>query len=460
MRIAIIGAGLAGLTAAYELRDHDVEVFEAAGRIGGKLYSVPFNDGPTDMGAEAFLARRRDAVDFFHALGLGGSLVDPSGLRSLVYSGELKALPQGGVMGIPSHSEPVAHLVSEDTVRRIDNEQPFAWTVGGDVSVGELVRQQYGGDLVDRVVSSLLGGVYSCTADELGLRATIPTLADALDTLAASGPVTLSAAVRSLEESRAENPSAGGPVFQTFRGGYAELYETLAEKSRAKIFVDTFISGITREGDKFRLAGAPGDTAPFDRVLVATPAPTAARLLPKVAPDAATRLKGVKLAASAVVGLKFDSDTDPSGTALPQNSGILVATDQDDVHAKAFTLSSRKWPHLAERGGALVRASFGRFGDDAIVRAEEDDLVDYALDDLQHLTGFDGRAAGVAEIFTQRWFGGLPRFDATHLDTVAAVRDALSQSPGVDVTGAWAGGVGVPAVIADARAAAARIASS
>lgn len=460
MRIAIIGAGLAGLTAAYELRDHDVEVFEAAGRIGGKLYSVPFNDGPTDMGAEAFLARRRDAVDFFHTLGLAGSLVDPSGLRSLVYSGELKSLPQGGVMGIPSRSEPVAHLVSEDTVRRIDNEQPFEWTVGGDVSVGELVRQQYGGDLVDHVVSALLGGVYSCTADDLGLRATIPTLADALDTLAASGPVTLSAAVRSLEEARAENPSAGGPVFQTFRGGYAELYETLAEKSRAKIFVDTFISGITREGDKFRLAGAPGDTAPFDRVLVATPAPTAARLLPNMAPDAGTRLKGVKLAASAVVGLKFESDTDPSGTSLPQNSGILVATDQDDVHAKAFTLSSRKWPHLAERGGALVRASFGRFGDDAIVRAEEDDLVDYALDDLQYLTGFDGRAAGVAEIFTQRWFGGLPRFDATHLGTVAAVRDALSQSPGVDVTGAWAGGVGVPAVIADARAAAARIASS
>lgn len=460
MRIAIIGAGLAGLTAAYELRDHDVEVFEAAGRIGGKLYSVPFNDGPTDMGAEAFLARRRDAVDFFHALGLAGSLVDPSGLRSLVYSGELKALPQDGVMGIPSHSAPVAHLVSEETARRIDNEQPFEWTVGGDVSVGELVRQQYGGDLVDRVVSALLGGVYSCTADDLGLRATIPTLADALDSLAASRPVTLSAAVRSLEKARADNPSGSGPVFQTFRGGYAELYETLAEKSDAKIFVDTFISGISREGDKFRLTGAPGDTATFDRVLVATPAPTAARLLPKVAPDAATRLKGVKLAASAVVGLKFESDTDPSGTSLPQNSGILVATDQDDVHAKAFTLSSRKWPHLAERGGALVRASFGRFGDDAIVRAEEDDLVDYALDDLQHLTGFDGRAAGVAEIFTQRWFGGLPRFDATHLDTVAAVREALSQSPGVDVTGAWAGGVGVPAVIADARAAAARIASS
>ena len=207
MRIAIIGAGLAGLTAAYELRDHDVEVFEAAGRIGGKLYSVPFNDGPTDMGAEAFLARRRDAVEFIESLGLGDSLVEPSGLHSLVYSGELKPLPRGGMMGIPSHSEPVAHLVSAETARRIDNEEPFEWTAGSDVSAGKLVRQQFGDDLVDHVISALLGGVYSCSADDLGVRATIPALAETLDALSARGPVTLSAAVRSLEEARAAKPS-------------------------------------------------------------------------------------------------------------------------------------------------------------------------------------------------------------------------------------------------------------
>ncbi|MDN6130965.1 MAG: FAD-dependent oxidoreductase, partial [Corynebacterium casei] len=70
MRIAIVGAGLAGLTAAYELRevaaaeDSQVDVFEASDRIGGKLFTVPFNDGPVDLGAEAFLARREDAVEF------------------------------------------------------------------------------------------------------------------------------------------------------------------------------------------------------------------------------------------------------------------------------------------------------------------------------------------------------------------------------------------------------------
>jgi oxygen-dependent protoporphyrinogen oxidase len=122
-------------------------------------------------------------------------------------------------------------------------------------------------------------------------------------------------------------------------------------------------------------------------------------------------------------------------------------------------LSSNKWPHVKQRlgEGALVRASFGRFGDDAIVRADEDDLVDYALDDLKKITGFDGRAAGVSEIFVQRWFGGLPRFDEKHLATVAAVRSGLADVEGIDVAGAWAAGVGVPNIIQDTKAAVARL---
>lgn len=456
MRIAIVGAGLAGLTAAYELRDHTVDVYEATDRIGGKLHTVAFEAGPTDMGAEAFLARRADAVEFVTSLGLAGSLVQPSGLGSLVFTGgEARPLPRGGVMGIPSSSEPVKHLVSAATAARIDAESDapgFQWDTSGDVSVGELVRQRYGDEVVDRVVSALLGGVYSCTADDLGVRATVPQLAAELDRLSAAGPVHLSEAVRNLEASRAELPSGQGPVFTTFREGYQELYEALAEKSGADIYVDAFISGIVRDGGGFRLAG--GEDVVYDRVIVATPAPTAALLLKGVAPEASARLSTVKLANSVVVGMRF-----ASSDGLPENSGVLVAADEEGLTAKAFTFSSRKWPHLAERGGALVRASFGRFGDDIALRATEDELVDAALDDLATITGFDGRAAGLEEIYVQRWLGGLPRFDPAHLATVAAVDEQLEATPGIVATGAWAGGVGVPSVIAHARAAATKAVS-
>ena len=470
MNIAIIGAGLAGLTAAFELRstgsarageedDLKVDVYEATDRLGGKLHTVAFEAGPTDMGAEAFMARRQDAVEFFTELGLADSLVEPSGLRSLVWvDGEARALPTGGVMGIPSTSETVKHLVSEDTAQRIDTEadrEGFDWEVGGDVNVGKLVRERYGDEVVDNIVSSLLGGVYSCTADDLGVRATIPQLAEEFDRLAADGPVHLSTAVANLERFRREMPTGQGAVFKTFRDGYQEVYETLAEKSGADIYIDAFISAISLEGSaeepKYRLKG--GEDKAYDHVILAVPAPTAALLLKEIAPEASEALKTVKLANSAVVGMRFATDE-----GLPQNSGVLVSTGAEDVHAKAFTFSSRKWPHLAERGGALVRASFGRFGDNVAITASEDDLVDWALDDLETVTGFDGRAAGLEEIYVQRWLGGLPRFDENHLATVSKVRSLLLDEPKashISLTGAWAGGVGVPAVIADARAVAA-----
>lgn len=473
MRIAIIGAGLAGLTAAYEINranpDVHVDVFEGSDRIGGKLYTVPFNDGPTDMGAEAFLARRVDAVDFFKELGLGKSLVAPSGMASSLYSGgALHPMPRGGVMGIPFESAGLEHVLPSEVLARIDAEAStdgIDWTPGQDVSVGKLVAERYGQEVSDRVVSALLGGVYSCNAEDLGLRATVPFLASALDRLAEAGEkVTMSGAVRAMVEKRQHavvGEEKQAPVFNSFRGGYAEAYEALAEQSGAAIHIESFISAIEphKSGGFIVKGGGEAAQEPYDRVLIATPAPTTSRLLSAVAPEAAQALKPVKLASSAVVGFHFDSETDPDGNSLPQNSGILIAADEPDMRTKAFTLSSNKWPHVKERlgDGALVRASFGRFGDDAIVRAEEDDLVDYALDDLQKITGFDGRAAGISEIFVQRWFGGLPRFDETHLATIAATRDALASVDGIDVAGAWVAGVGVPNIIQDTKSAVARL---
>ncbi|CAM2892838.1 protoporphyrinogen oxidase [Corynebacterium propinquum] len=479
-RCAIIGAGLAGLTAAYQLRQElpsaQIDVWEGSERIGGKLHTVPFDGGPVDMGAEAFLARRDDAHEFFAELGLADEIVYPSGLRPVLYAqGAQHVLPAGGVMGIPASGESVAGVVSPETVAAIDAEaqrEPINWEVGGDQSLGLMVRDRYGDEVVDRCVSALLGGVYSCGADDLGIRATVPALANALDDLARAGePVTLSAAVARVvssankagslsHDSSANQKPKPAPVFGTFRNGYATLYERLAQAADAEIYLETFVTGITEVSGptdaarpQYRLVGMGVDETLYDAVLVATPAPMASRILkslPGATAKAAEAMSSIKLASSAVVGLRFASDVDPDGNALPENSGILVAADQPGVTAKAFTLSSRKWPHVAQQG-TIVRASFGRFGEDAITRAQEDELVDHALDDLAAITGFDGRAAGVEEIYTQRWFGGLPRYDHTHTETVRRAEAELADADRIAATGAWAGGVGVPAVIAHAR---------
>lgn len=497
MRIAIIGAGLAGLSAAVELHrtlpEAHVDVFEASDRIGGKLFSVPFESGPVDVGAEGFGARNVQLRAFFASLGLEDSIVYPSGVRTLLYcGGKARPLPAGGYMGIPASGEAVRDLVSAESADRIDAESaaaPILWTVGQDVSAGELIAERYGRDVVDRCVSPLLGGVHSCSAYDVGLRATARPVAEAMDALAEAGePVTLTGALARIAEERrvkadaardgvgagaeardsakgragvaTEAPDGADarteakpvPPLGGLRGGYTQLIDALADECGADIYIDSFISGIERVGAGWKVTGGgePAQEA-YDRVIVATPAPTAALLLKKVAPEASATISEVKLADSVVVAFKFDS-----GEGLPDNSGLLVANDEPEVHVKAFTFSSKKWPHLAERGGAIIRASFGRYGD-PIVRTDEDTLVDWALDDLKTMTGFDGRAAGASEIFTQRWFGGIPRYEAGHLERTAKVREQIAAVDGLEVIGAWTGsGVGVPAVIAGAREAARR----
>lgn len=460
-KIAIIGAGLAGLTAAYELHqqatqrnlDVAISVFEATERIGGKLYTVPFDIGPVEMGAEAFLAFRQDAVEFFQELGLGEQLQEPSGMPSMFYAGgELHPMSPHNVMGIPATSAGLEGLVSAETCARIDAEaqgEPFSWEPGAEISVGQLVRERYGADLVSNVVSALQGGVYSSTSDDLGVRATIPALAHEFDRMQAAGePVYLSTAIQNLLDRREQRNKARGytpHAFAAFRDGYATVYETLAEKSGAAIHIDAFITGMQAEGDQIRLQGAEGT---FDQVILATPAPTSAMLVRSYAPDLSKELSKIHLASSVVVGMRF-----ADATGLPDYSGVLVATDADDVSAKAFTFSSKKWPHIgaAAAPGAVVRASFGRYHEDGLARAEEDELVDRAVADLKTITGFDGLAAGLEEIFVQRWFGGLPVYSTSHLDTVQRITTALGNYDKLHTCGAWEGGVGVPDVIAHAR---------
>ncbi|WP_174555542.1 FAD-dependent oxidoreductase, partial [Nocardia xishanensis] len=188
-----------------------------------------------------------------------------------------------------------------------------------------------------------------------------------------------------------------------------------------------------------------------DAVVLATPAPVTARLLRYVAPTAADAAAGIELSSSVVVALSL-----PQDTALPDNSGILVATGES-LRAKAFTLSSRKWPHLAERETALVRASFGKFGDEAALSWSDADLIAAATEDLATVTG---AVIDPVEAIVQRWPGGLAQYAVGHVDRIAEIESATAELDGIALAGAYLHGVGVPACVASGETAARRIAES
>jgi len=248
-------------------------------------------------------------------------------------------------------------------------------------------------------------------------------------------------------------PRSDGPVFGALRGGYTTLVDALAVT--AEVRLSTTVRAVARRPGGWRLHLGPAqDVLDVDAVVLAVPAPAAARLLADVAPAAARAAGEIELASSVVVALAY---READAAALPATSGVLVAADEP-LSIKAATHSSRKWRHLAPDGDGLVRlrASLGRFGEAASLQVDDAELVARARADLAVLSGMS--AAPVA-VHVQRWGGGLPQYAVGHLDRVRAVEDAVAALPGLAVAGAALHGVGVPACVGTARAAAERVAA-
>jgi oxygen-dependent protoporphyrinogen oxidase len=506
-RIAVVGAGVTGLAAAHRLRTllgpgAAITVLEQRDRIGGVLRTVDLAGKPYDVGAEAFLARRPEVPALLAELGLTERLVHPTAAHaSIRAAGRTVPLPVGTVLGVPTSAARLVGLLSDAGLAAVAAEpaRPLAWTPGGDVTLGRLLRARFGDELTDRLVDPLLGGVYAGRVDALGLRATMPALAAALDAGAPSLTAAADAATNGESRNSArrvgfsgtppngESPSSsrrvgvsgpedgsrhagsrGSPSgdaglesptrrvemrdspFGGLRGGYRVLLDALADAAHADLRLGTTVRALEPSAAGWLLVLGPAiapEALAVDAVVLAVPAPAIARLLQPVAPAAAAAAAGIELASSVVVALAFREADVP----VPATSGALVAAGEP-LTVKGVTHSSTKWAHLGGNGLVRLRASLGRFGEATALQADDATLVAQVRADL---TILDGIRASPIDVHVQRWGGGLPQYAPGHVGRVATLEAGLPD--GIAVAGAALHGVGVPACIGTGRAAADRV---
>ncbi|OMC28835.1 protoporphyrinogen oxidase [Mycobacterium colombiense] len=438
----VVGGGISGLTAAHRLRaavgdDAAITLFDPGDRLGGVLRTEVVGGVPMDLGAEAFVLRRPEMPALLDELNLSGRQRVSTGARPLIYSRqELRPLPAGTVVGIPSSAASVAGLVDEATVARIEAEpaRPLAWEPGADPAVADLVGNRFGEQVVARSVDPLLSGVYAGSSATIGLRAAAPAVAAALD----GGAASLTDAV-----GQALPPATGAPVFGSLEGGYQVLIDELLARGRPR-WVRAAVSRLERAGAGWTVVDDTGAPWAADAVILAVPAGQCRRLLAEIAPRSVAAAGRITSASSVVMALAV-----PGDTAFPDCSGVLVATGER-LRAKAITLSSRKW---GARGDAqLLRLSFGRFGDRVAADTSDDELLTWALGDLATVFGL---TIDPVDVRIQRWIEAMPQYGPGHADLVAEVRAGLP--PTLAVAGSYLDGIGVPACVGAAGRAAERV---
>ncbi|WP_225830547.1 protoporphyrinogen oxidase [Streptomyces sp. NK08204] len=449
--VVVIGAGIAGLAAAHRLlgRGARVTVLEASDRVGGKLLPGEIAGVRVDLGAESMLARRPEAVSLAREVGLAGRLQPPATATASIWTrGALRPMPKGHVMGVPGTAAALAGVLSEEGLGRVERDAELPRTeVGDDVAVGQYVADRLGREVVDRLVEPLLGGVYAGDAYRISMRSAVPQLFQAART-----HDSLTAAVRDIQAAAAANQQTG-PVFMGLEGGVGTLPLAVADAVRARggeIRTGTPVTGLRREtsGGWRVVVGEHGEQPLHaDAVIVAVPAPAAARLLRAESPKAAAELDTVEYASMALITLAYRR----ADLSLPEGSGFLVPP-VDGHTIKASTFASQKWGWIADEDPDVVvlRTSVGRYGETEVLQRQDADLVAVSRHDLREATGLD---AVPLETRVTRWTDGLPQYPVGHHARVARIREHIAELPGLAVCGAQYDGVGIPACIASAYAA-------
>jgi protoporphyrinogen oxidase len=455
-RVAVIGGGIAGLTAAWRLSSHaDVVLLEASDRLGGKIATEPFAGVDLDTGPDAFLARSSVAVELCRSVGLGDELVPPATGAAFLWSrGRLRPLPAGLVLGAPTSLRRLARsrvLSPAGTARvALDLVLPRRGVAPGenDVAVGALVRDRLGREALERLVDPLVGGINAGRSEHLSAAVVAPAF------VAAAQHRSLVRGLRAVQRAQAADRGAdGGPVFLTVRGGMSRLVDALAAfatkdgaEIRVGVAAETLRKASAAASERaWSIAGSDGRVVDADAVIVALPAAHAARLLDEVCRVAADELATMTTASVCLATLAYPADAvrtqlNGSGFLVPRPEGRLMT---------ACSWVNGKWPHLAPPGRALFRVSAGRAGDERALGLADSELVEVLHRELAEALGL---SAPPDEWRVHRWIDAFPQYAVGHPARVARIEAALAdQAPGVVVAGSPYRGVGLATCIAGAE---------
>ena len=468
-RVAIIGGGISGLAAAYQLArqrlELEVVMFEASDSWGGKIKTVRTGGFVIEGGPDTFLASKPWGVRLCKDLGLEDELqgTNPSQKNTYVLNQQaLKPLPDGLTMMIPTRFGPMikTSLLSWPQKARmgLDFLLPPAH-MNGDESLGNFVSRRLGRSAYEALIEPLMSGIYAGDGDQLSLNATFPYLRDL--EMKHGGLVKGALATRRKMKRSGHKAPGTRSAFLTPRTGLAALVEALVDelgKLGVKMCLESPVAGLSEVPEEakflsrahYQINLANGESIPANGIILAIPAPQSSSIMRDLAPELAHELSQIEYASTATVSLAFrESDLprplDGYGYIIPRREGRK---------ALACTWTSTKFPHRAPQGTALLRVFIGRAGQEADLPSEEGQLIEIAREELRLTMGITAEPLLSRAFF---WPEAMPQYNMGHPERLARIEQQLELLEGVVLAGAGYRGIGIPDCIHSGELAAERV---
>ncbi|MGA3046590.1 MAG: protoporphyrinogen oxidase [Terracidiphilus sp.] len=480
MKTAIIGGGIAGLAAAFELEQArqagaavTYTLFEAGDRLGGSLASEIVDGTVLERGPDSFLTEKPAATELCRELGLGSDLIpsnDAARKTYIVVKNQLVALPDGLMFLVPTKLIPTAmtRLFSLPTKVRMGLELLHPPRPHGDAdeAVATLVERHFGAEAVERLADPLLSGIYGGDATQLSARTVLPRLVEmeheygSLTRGMLAAHKLMRAKAKAAAQSHAANGNGkastkgrpGRSIFTTLRGGLQQLIDGLtARLDPASIRLATPVSGLARIEGRWRVtAGGASDF--YDSVIVASPAWAAGVLLRPVDARLGENLGAIPYSSSITVNLIYD---EAQLGPLPDGFGFLVPSSEGRAML-ACTFVHRKFLGRTPPGKAVLRAFLGGMKNEDLLAEQDAALIATVRRELREILGDRILGPHVEPEHAQvtRWRRAMAQYAVGHQERMQRISAQVATLPGLRLAGNAYDGIGIPDCIRLGRRAA------
>jgi oxygen-dependent protoporphyrinogen oxidase len=474
MRIAIIGGGIAGLAAAFELeqaRKAGVQVeytlFEARERLGGCLASEIVDGAVLERGPDSFLTEKPAGAELCRELGLAAELTpsnDGDRKTYIVVRNRLVPLPDGLMFLVPTKLVPTAltRLFSLSTKVRMGLELLHPpRPAGEDESVAALVERHFGREAVERLADPLLSGIYGGDSAQLSARTVLPRLVEmenehgslTLGMLAAHRKMRARAkAAANGNGKKSAAPPAPRAVFTALRGGMQQLVDALtARLDPSSIRRSTPVTRVTRLANSWRIESSYAQEH-YDAIIMASPAWAVGSLLGPVDAVLGKELSAIHYSSSITVNLVYD---ETQLGPLPDGFGFLVPAVEGRAML-ACTFVHRKFLGRTPQGKVVIRAFLGGMNNEALLSRPDDELIATVRRELSEILGAAVISQSVRPEHAQlsRWSRAMAQYAVGHQERRQRIAERVAALPGLKLVGNAYDGIGIPDCIRLGRQAA------
>jgi oxygen-dependent protoporphyrinogen oxidase len=439
----VIGAGIAGLVAAHSLSIAGVKplVIEATSHIGGVVQTTTFADKTVDLGADSLIVRDPATRQYLTGLGLWDKAVSPAMQGAYVLNDRLHPLAPGLSLGMPTRLQHLMMMPKRsDQVQSIlrltrtslSRTRISPGTV--DASVAELIHQRLGPEYNDQVVDALLGGVYAGDTDQMSAIATHPALAQAARER------------RMISGLRRIKANTADVRFVGFVGGMVTLTNAIAAQltnAGVQIATNEKIISIVQDDLQY-IVTTDQRTIQTPRVVLAVHPHIASRILDTTLGSTPV-LRSWPSASVAMILMAYPKDRAPVNS---QSSGF-VATAKTNRMITACSYASNKWLHLHDPDINILRVSVGRFGRDAALDLDDEELVAGVASELREIHRWTNVAPVVTHV--QRWSNAFPQYNVGHRARLTAIDGILRPYDKMVLVGNAYNGIGLAATMQHAR---------